>query len=81
VSHIDDEIDAFKAMQSWLEAEHMGKWVIVHNRQLVQLYETFELAARDAIRQFGSGPFLIRQIGEPPMRLPASVMYHRDARR
>ena len=80
MSPIQDEIEAFKAMQSKLEAEHKGEWVLIRQGRLIQLYKSFELAAADAVRQFGVGPFLIRQVGAPPMRLPASVMYHRDAR-
>jgi hypothetical protein len=26
--------------------------------------------------QFGSGPYLIRQVGAPPVTLPASVVYN-----
>jgi hypothetical protein len=28
------------------------------------------------VGKFGAGPYLIRQIGAPPVTLPASVMYH-----
>jgi hypothetical protein len=48
----------------------------VHQQQLVALYSTFEAAAEEAVRRFGRGPYLIRQIGAPPLILPASVMYH-----
>ncbi len=80
MARIQDEIEAFKAMQSRLEAESMGQWVVICNRQLIDVYPTFEIAAADAVRRFGFGPFLIRQIGAPPVTLPASVMYHPDAR-
>jgi hypothetical protein len=81
MSPIQEEIEAFQAMKSSLEAEHMGEWVLIYGKRLVNLYDSFEVAARDAVRQFGNGPFLIRQIGAPPITLPASVMYHRDAKR
>lgn len=74
---ITDEISAFQDMKSKLEAEHIGEWVLIQNRKLIDLYESFEIAADDAVRRFGSGPFLIRQVGAQPMPLPASVMYHR----
>jgi hypothetical protein len=82
MSTIQDEIDAFERMQSQLEAEHLGRWVLIFGRKLIRVYESFESAANDAVDQFGSGPFLIRQVGAPPITLPVSVMYHRpDAER
>jgi hypothetical protein len=82
MSAVKDEIEAFQKMQSKLEAEHMGQWVLMYQRKLINVYDAFEVAADDAVRRFGSGPFLIRQIGAPPITLPASVMYHRpDANR
>ena len=68
------EIEAFQQMQGRLEADHMGRWVLIHDCQLVGAFESFQLAADDAVRKFGGGPFLIRQVGALPMALPISVM-------
>jgi hypothetical protein len=78
VANIQDDISAFEDRKQELEAQHMGKWVLIHNRELVRVYETFEAAAEDAVRQFGRGPYLIRQVGAPPIMLPASAMYTPD---
>ncbi|MBI3491027.1 MAG: hypothetical protein HY047_04435 [Acidobacteria bacterium] len=75
MADLNDEIAAYERMQAKLEAEHMGKWVLVHNGSLIDLYNSFEAAAEDAVKRFGRGPYLIRQIGAPPVTLPASVMY------
>ena len=72
---LDDEIAAYEAMRDNLEAHHMGRWVLVHSRELVGEYDSFEVAAEDAVRRFGRGPFLIRQVGAPALTLPVSVMY------
>lgn len=71
-----DEIEAFREMQSKLEAEHLGRWVLVHGRSLIAVFDSFEAAADTAVGRFGSGPYLIRQVGAPPITLPVSVMYH-----
>ena len=42
------------------------------DHELVGLYDTFDAAAADAVKRFGSGPYLMRQIGAPPVTLPAS---------
>jgi len=73
VAELEKEISAYEKMRSTLEAERMGKWVLVHDEQLVETYDSFESAAEDAVAKFGRGPFLIRQIGAPLVTLPVSV--------
>ena len=68
-------IAAYKRMRDVVEADHFGKWVLVHDEQLVGSFNSFEAAAEVAIEQFGRGPYLIRQVGAPPFTLPASLLY------
>jgi hypothetical protein len=75
MAHLSEEIAAYEAMRPDLEAEHLGMWALVHDRKLAGIFESFDLAAQDAVKRFGRGPYLIRQIGAPPIVLPASVMY------
>ena len=72
---LDKDIAAYEARRDELQNHHMGKWVVFHGAEMVSLYDSFELAAEDAVRRFGRGPYLIRQVGAPPITLPASVMY------
>ena len=72
---LKDEIAAYERMRNDLEVEHLGKWVVMHHEKLVGTYESFEAAAEDAVQNFGRGPYLIRQVGAPPLVLPASVQY------
>ena len=69
------EINAYEAMLDDLELEHFGKWVVVKDEKLAGTYESFEDAANDAVAHFGRGPYLIRLVGEPPLTMPASVLY------
>lgn len=73
---VEREITAFEKMQPDLEAHHTGKWVLFHDENLIEVFDSFERAAEEAVRRFGRGPYLIRQVGAPPLVLPASVMYH-----
>jgi hypothetical protein len=75
---IHEEIAAYEGLRQNLEADHMGKWALVRNRELVSLFDSFEDAAEEAVKRFGRGPYLIRQIGAPPVTLPASVMYRSE---
>ena len=69
------EIEAYDKMRDQLEKEHMGKWVLFHNQQLVGVFGDSSAAAEEAVRKFGRGPYLIRQVGAPSVTLPASVLF------
>ena len=70
-----DDIAVYDSMRSELEAEHLGKWALVFDRTLVGTFDDFEAAAAEAVRRFGRGPYLIRQIGASAARMPASVIF------
>ena len=72
---LSEEIAAYDRMRNLLETDHFGKWVVVHDETLVGTYDDFQDAAADAVQRFGRGPYLIRRVGEPPLTLPASVLY------
>ena len=69
------EIAAYEAAKSELEEHHKDKWVVFHDKELIGAFDTFDAAAAEAVRLFGPGPYLIRQVGAAPISLPASVMY------
>jgi hypothetical protein len=72
---IEREIAAYEALRAGLELHHTGKWALVHDDAMIALHNTFNEAARDAVKRFGSGPYLIREIGAAPLTLPASVLF------
>lgn len=72
---LQKDIDAYEKSKQKLESESMGKWVLFHNAEFISVFETFESAAQEAVKKFGAGPYLIRQVGAPSVTLPASVMY------
>ena len=75
MSDIRSDIAAYTKMKHDLELQHMGKWVLILDAQLIGLYDSAEEAAQVAVSRFGRGPYLIRQIGAPDIVLPASLMY------
>ncbi len=76
---LETEIKAYEAKRAELEAQHMGKYVVFHGEELIGVYDTLDLAAAEAVRLFGRGPYLIRRVGAPPLTLPASVLYYPTA--
>jgi len=75
MADLDNEIAAYEGMRADLEAHHMGEWVLVHDGKLIGTFDSFEKVAKQAVSQFGRGPYLIRQVGAPAITLPASVAY------
>lgn len=75
MADVDTEIAAYEKMRAELEAKHTGKWVLIRDGMLVVIHDSFEAIAEDAVKRYGRGPYLIRQVGAPPVTLPASVMF------
>ena len=72
---LETEIRAYEARKPELERHHLGKWVVFHDDELVGAFDTLDWAASEAALRFGRGPYLIKQVGAPPVTLPASVFY------
>ena len=75
MEHLEQEIATYERLRPALEAEHRMRWVVIRGAEHVGTYPSFQEAAEDAIQKFGRGPYLIRQVGAPPIRLPASALY------
>ena len=71
---LEREIEAYEAMRAELEQEYFDKWVILHDRKVAGAFDSSEECVQFAVEKFGRGPYLIRQVGEPPMRLPTSAL-------
>ena len=54
-----------------LEAQARGQWALIRRNELIGTFASFELAAKEADRRFGRGPYLIREIGAPNVSPPS----------
>ncbi len=75
MADLQEDIATFDAMRNELETKHLGKWVLIHDRKFIGSFKKFDDAAHEAVRRFGRGPYLIREVGAASISLPASVMY------
>ena len=67
-------IEAFEAVRDELEREHLGKYVVFHDRKLVGVFETADKAITHVLETFGVAPYLIRRVGaRRTIRLPSSL--------
>ena len=69
------QIAAYEKIQSDLETDYFGKWVVFYDEELVGTHDTDREAVGTAIERFGRGPYLIRQVGVMPVPPLASVIY------
>ena len=72
---LQNEIAAFDHMRSKLEAEHLNEWVLFHRGRFVDAFPDFDSAAASAVERFDQGPYLIRQVGAPPVLLPGGRVF------
>ncbi len=72
---LDQDIQAYDAAKLELEKQYLGQFVVYYDGEFIGAYDSFNTAAADAVRQFGRGPYLIRQVGAKPATLPASVLF------
>ena len=72
---LEAEIKAFEARKADLEKTYPGKFVIFKGSDFIGAWDTLNAAAGEAIKLYGRGPYLIRQVGVPSPNIPASVMF------
>ena len=72
---LETETRVFERRKAEFERDHNLEWVVIHGEDYVQFFTDFQLAADAAVRNFGRGPYLIRQVGAPRPSVPASVLY------
>ena len=75
-AELEQNIEAYEAMRETLEEHHLYKFVVFHDAGFIGSFDSFHNAAREAVRRFGQGPYLIRQVGAPRrITMPASVAF------
>ncbi len=71
------EIALFEARKHELESTQWGKFVVIRGNEVLGAFDTLEIAGYAAAQKYGAGPYLIRQVGAPPWRLPAWFAFSR----
>ena len=73
---LSKELTIYNQNKARFEAMNRWRWVVIHEDEIVGFYDDFQDAADVAVTKFGRGPYLIKQVGETPQPLPASVLYN-----
>ena len=75
IATLEENIAAYGLQRRDLEENDKGRWVVFYDGELSDIFDDFQDAAAFAVEHYGRGPYLIRQIGAPPIQLPSSVLY------
>ena len=75
MSVLKDDIAAFERMRVVLESKHDHEWVIFHAGEFIGAFKALEAAPEEALDRFDGGPYLIRQVGAPPVQLPGGMVF------
>jgi hypothetical protein len=70
---LETEIRAYENRREELERHHKGKFVVFHQDELAGAFDSFDAAAAEAVRRYGHGPYLIRQVGVSRPSISASL--------
>ena len=59
------ELQTYSAKKdSLIEQGHLGKFVVIKNEEIFDVFLTYEDALRQGLKRYGNVPFLIKEITE-----------------
>ena len=73
-SQLKKNRDAYNAIKEEMEAEHFGRAALLHDGEIVEIYNDSGDAYAIGCDKFGLGNFSIEKIGEPPISLGIFTM-------
>ena len=66
---LEENCDGYRAARAKLEAEHMGRTALLHQGEVVDIYNDSGDAYKVGCDKYGLGNFTIQVIGELPISL------------
>ncbi len=64
LNQISKEVRIFENNRASLVKEAKGKYVLVYKEDIIDIYDTEEVAVREGYTKFGNVPFLVKEILE-----------------
>lgn len=73
-SQLEKNRVAYKAIKGKMETDHFGRVALLHDGEIVEIYNDSGDAYTIGCEKFGLGNFSIENIGEPPISLGIFTM-------
>ena len=71
---LEKELEAYQAQKSELLGNSKGKFALVKNEQVIDVFDSQTDAIRQGYKQFGNVPFLVKKIEE--IEVPENFTSH-----
>ncbi len=68
-------IAGFDRLRPALETDHLNEWVLFYDGNFIAAFADFEAAASWAVDTYGTGPYLIRQVGAGAVQMPGGMVF------
>ena len=65
--YIRENKAAYEIIKERMEAEHMGRTVLMHKGKVIDIYDEREDAFMAGCEKYGPGHFMIHRIGQRPV--------------
>ena len=59
---LDKEYKVYLQHKGELLAKHEGKYVLIKESQIIDIYSSYEDALKEGLKKFGNVPFLVKKI-------------------
>jgi hypothetical protein len=63
-SFLKEEIETYDSQRKYLTEKAEGKFVLIHKKEVIGIFDAEKFAVSEGYRQFGEQPFLVKQISK-----------------
>jgi len=73
---LEQELEFFESKRSEWVRNYEGKFVLIKEKELIDVFNAFDDAYKAGVRKFGNQPFLIKRVSkeEPVEKFPALTL-------
>ena len=73
---IRENEEAIESMKADLEANHLHKWIVFHDGEILEVHDTNRAATEAAIKELGADePYVIHHVCTEPLPMPAVMAF------
>jgi hypothetical protein len=62
---LEQELKTYNLLRPQLVKQYLGLWALIKGDKLINAFDTYAIALKEAVRLFGTEPYFIKQILDP----------------
>ena len=75
MNQVQKNREAYEKLRDKLESEHLGRYALMHDGEIIDIYNDSGDAYSIGCDKFGLGNFTIEKVGERPISLGVFTIY------